>query len=81
MARETIHLVQAYSIGKGGRLKPDPSIPCKSADVARRTAERLALTKVGVVAFSTSGDAELCDYDDAPAFIFRAGRLPEAFDN
>ncbi len=81
MTRETIHVVQAYSIGKGNRLKPDTPIPCKSADVARRTAERLAQTKVGVVAFSTSGDAELGDYDDEPTLIFKAGRLPEQFEN
>ena len=81
MARETIHLVQAYSIGKGNRLKPDMPIPCKSAEVARRTAERLARLKVGVVAFSTSGDAELGEYDDEPTFIFKAGRLPEQFEN
>jgi hypothetical protein len=81
MARETFHLVQAYSAGKGNRLKPDAPIPCKSVEAARRMAERLAETKVGVVAFSTSGDQELGEYDDEPIYIFKAGRLPELFDN
>jgi hypothetical protein len=32
------------------------------------------------VAFSTSGDAELGEYDDEPTIIFKAGRLPAAFE-
>ena len=79
MARETIFLVQAYRPGKGTRLNADTPIRCKSLEVARRTAERLALTKAGVVAFSTSGDAELGEYDDEPAIIFKTGRLPAQF--
>ena len=79
MTRETAYIVQAYNIGKGNRLKADTPIPCKSADIARRTAERLAQTKLGVVAFSSSGDQELGEYDDEPVVIFKAGRLPEQF--
>jgi hypothetical protein len=81
MTRETIHLVQAFSIGKGNRLRPDTPVPCKSVDAARRMAERLALTKAGVVAFSNSGDQELGEFDDAPVIIFKAGQLPEQFEN
>ena len=80
MARETIHIVQAFNVGKGNRLRPDTPIPCKSADAARRMAERLALTKIGVVAFSNSGDQELGEFDDAPTIIFKAGQLPEQFE-
>jgi|HubBroStandDraft_6_1064221.scaffolds.fasta_scaffold370668_1 hypothetical protein len=80
MARETIHIVQAFSIGKGNRLRPDTPVPCKSADAAHRMAERLALTKAGVVAFSNSGDQELGEFDDAPVIIFKAGQLPEQFE-
>jgi hypothetical protein len=79
MSRETAYIVQAYNAGKGSRLKADPPIPCKSAQIAQRTAERLALTKLGVVAFSSSGDQELGEYDDEPVVIFKAGRLPEQF--
>jgi hypothetical protein len=44
-------------------------------------AERLALTKAGVVAFSNSGDQELGEFDDSPIIIFKAGQLPEQFEN
>ena len=79
MARETIFLVQAYRPGKGTRLIADTPLRCKSLDAARRAAERLAQTKAGVVAFSTSGDAELGEYDDEPVIILKAGRLPAQF--
>ena len=55
MARETSYFVQAFNAGKGGNLKADAPIACKTATGALRTAERLALSKVGVVAFSFHG--------------------------
>jgi hypothetical protein len=79
MARETIHLVQAYTEGKRARLITDTPIRCKSPERALITAERLATTKAGVVAFTTSGDPDLGEYDDEPAIIFKAGRLPMQF--
>lgn len=75
MSRETIYLVQAFSVGKCARLTADTPIPCKSSDGARRTAEHLALSKAGVVAFATSGDAESGDYDEQPTVILKARRL------
>ena len=80
MPRETIYRVQAFSASKGKGLKADAPIPCKSAEAARRTAERLALTRIGVVAFSSSGDMDLGEYDDHPIIIFKAGRLPTQFE-
>jgi len=80
MARETIYVVQAFRAGKGKRLTADPAIQCKSPEGARKRAESLAVTKVGVVAFSTSGDAELGEYDDEPTILFKAGRLPDYFE-
>lgn len=80
MSRETVYIVQAYIAGRGNRLKADLPIPCKSADAAQRTAERLAQTKLGVVAFASSGDQELGEYDDEPVVLFKAGRLPEMFE-
>ncbi len=80
MARETIYVVQAYTQGKRARLNPDSPISCKSPDHARRTAERLAASKIGVVAFSTSGDVDLGEYDDEPVVIFKTGRLPAQFE-
>src|SRR5258708_23407707 len=66
MARETTYVVQAFNAGKGGYLKPDSPIVCKSETGALGTAERLALSKLGVVAFSSTGDPEVGDYDDEP---------------
>ena len=80
MARETLYLVQAFRPGKGTRLNADPPIRCRSLETARRKAEVMAESKAGVVAFSTSGDAEAGDYDDEPTIIFKAGRLPAAFE-
>jgi hypothetical protein len=80
MARETIYFVQTFNAGKGGHLKSDAPIACKSAEGALRTAERLALNKLGVVAFSSTGDPEMGDYDDEPTVFFRKGELPSAFD-
>jgi hypothetical protein len=81
MARETVFIVQSFGQGRGKSLKADQTVPCKSADAARRMAERLSATKLGVVAFSTSGDAELGEFDDQPVILFRAGELPATFDD
>ena len=81
MARETVYIVQAYTQGKRARLNADTPISCRSPEVARRTAERLAASKAGVVAFSTSGDVELGEYDDEPVVFFKTGRLPAQFDD
>lgn len=80
MALETIYLVQAFKLGKGARLSADTPIRCKSSDIARRTAENLATTKAGVVAFARSGDAELGEYDEEPTIIFKTGHLPVPFE-
>ena len=66
MARETIYLVQAFKTGKGTRLIAEAPVRCKSSDTAHRMGEKLAATKAGVVAFATSGDAELGEYDEEP---------------
>ena len=80
MARETLYLVQAFTAGKGLRLTADTPVRCRSPEIARQRAEKRVPTRAGVVAFSTSGDAELGDYDDEPTIIFKAGRLPSSFD-
>lgn len=80
MARETVFLIQAFMLDNRKRLKPEKGVPCKSADAARRMAERMADSKTGVVALASTGDSELGDYDEEPVIIFRAGQLPEQFD-
>jgi hypothetical protein len=81
MTREAAFLVQAFNDHKGGRLKPSPAVACKSADGARRTAERLSLSHVGVVAYSITSDSETGDYDDQPTIFYRAGQVPPEFDS
>jgi len=80
MPRETVHLVQAFIAGRGDALRPEPPIACKTAEDARRRAERLSAFRLGVVAFTASADADLGDYDEAPLVLFKAGRLPPPFD-
>jgi hypothetical protein len=38
------------------------------------------LSQLGVVAFSSTGDPEMGDYDDEPTVFFRQGQIPSAFD-
>jgi hypothetical protein len=80
MTTETTFLVQAFSCGRGGHLKANTPVACRSVDGARRTAERLSLSHLGVVAFSVVSDPETGDYDDQPTEFFRAGELPPEFD-
>lgn len=81
MSRQTSFLVQSFDPAKGGQSKGGTPIVCRTAEGARRTAERLALSKAGVVAFSTTSDAETGDYDDQPTVFFRAGEIPAEFDS
>ena len=80
MPKETVHLVRAFVSGRGKVLKSEPPIACKSAEEARRRAERLSSIRLGVVAFSASADVELGDYDENPTILFKAGQLPPPFD-
>jgi hypothetical protein len=79
LAQETVYIVQSFRAGRGTRLA-DPSVACKSELAARRTAERLAQSRVGVIAWSRTGDAELGDFDEEPVVFFRAGRMPAELD-
>ena len=81
MSRQTHFLVQSFDPAKGDQLRAGTPIVCRTEEGARRTAERLALSRTGVVAFSTTSDAETGDYDDQPTVFFRAGRLPDEFDS
>ena len=81
MARETRYIVQAFSTGSRNSLKADAPFACQSATAARRSAARLAATRIGVVAFASAGDWEAGEYDEEPVVLFKAGRLPEQFDD
>jgi hypothetical protein len=78
MARETIYLVQGF-VDKLGALKAEPATRCKSEEAAKRAAGRLGETKAGAVAFSSSGDAELGDFDEEPVILSIVGRVPDSF--
>lgn len=80
MASKTVYIVQCYVAGRGSALRAEPQIGCKTAEEARRKAERLAPVRLGVVAFAASADVELGDYDETPVILFKAGRLPPPFD-
>ena len=80
MARETAHLVQAFIAGRGAGLMAEKPVACKSADAARRIAERMAPRKLGVVAYSTSGDAQTGDFDEQPVILFKTGRVSSQFE-
>ncbi len=80
MAKETVFILQAYVAGRGKALKAEQQVGCKTADEARRKAERLAPLREGVVAFSATADVEMGEYDENPVIIFKAGRLPPPWD-
>lgn len=79
MASETVYILQTYVAGRGKALKAEQQVGCKTAEEARRKAERLAPLREGVVAFSATADTELGDYDENPVILFKAGRLPHPF--
>ena len=79
MASETVYILQTYVAGRGKGLKAEQQVGCKTAEEARRKAERLAPLREGVVAFSATADTELGDYDENPVILFKAGRLPHPF--
>lgn len=80
MARETVHIVQAYTPGKGSALRAEPAVGCRDAEEARRKAERLAPLRAGVIAYTVSADVEMGDYDENPQVLFKAGSLPPPWD-
>jgi hypothetical protein len=75
MARETIFMVQGFS-AKG---VASPASRCKSQEGALREARRLSETMAGAVAFSSSGDPDLGDYDEEPVILSVFGAVPEGF--
>ena len=79
MASETVYIVQCYVRSRGNSLKAEQQMGCKTAEEARRKAERLGPLRAGVVAFAATADTELGDYDENPVILFRSGELPHPF--
>ena len=70
----TMYLVQAFKLS-GKKLVADPVQQSKTADKAIATAERLAPSRAGVIAFSQEVDIETDTYDE-PRVLLRIGTLP-----
>jgi hypothetical protein len=70
----TMYLVQAFKLS-GKKLIADPVQQSKSAEKAMATAERLAPSRAGVIAFSQEVDIETDAYDE-PRVLLRIGSLP-----
>ncbi len=69
-------VVQSYSPAKGG-MTADAPVQASSSEQAKRMAERLALRKPMVFAFTRDGNPKTGDYSD-PKLIFAHGNdLPE----
>jgi hypothetical protein len=72
MSRRTNFLVQAFDPEAEDEFKPGGLIVSRTAEGARRTAERVALSKAGVVVSSTISNAESGAHGDQPIVFFRA---------
>ncbi len=70
----TMYLVQAFKLS-GKKLVADPVQQSKTAEKAIATAERLAPSRAGVIAFSQEVDVETDTYDE-PRVLLRIGSLP-----
>ncbi|MBJ6986681.1 hypothetical protein [Devosia sp. MC521] len=71
----TLYYVQGFR-AKGRKLEPDVPQAKKTAEAAIAAAERIALTRAGVWAYSADVDVEADTYDE-PKVLFSAGTLPE----
>ena len=80
MAKETVHIIQAYKQGRGKSLKAEQQVGCANPEEARRKAERLAPHRAAVGDVTVTADTEMGDYDETPTILFKAGRLPPPFD-
>lgn len=76
MAQETIYIVQAFKAGKRGALAAEPPIRARDEHHAKLRAEKLAETRLGVIAYAIEGDPTTEDFDP-PRVLFRAGSTPE----
>lgn len=69
-------VVQPFSKGKRGALRPDDPVQARNTAHAKAVAERLAVKKALVVAFMREGDPKTGEYDEAK-LIEAYGEVPE----
>jgi len=72
-------VVQSFSRGNRGVLLPDLPVQATGEGHAKRMAERLSETKVGVLVFSRSGDPQTGEFEDA-VILATYGDLPDLGD-
>lgn len=68
-------VVQTFSVGRQHEMQADEPILAKSLEHSLVIAQALTEKKVGVVAFSRSGDPSIGEYEDA-IIHFRYGQTP-----
>lgn len=71
----TYFVVQTFQRSPRGIIYPEEPRQVQSAEIARRTAARLASEAEAVVAFSRTGDPTTGDFDDA-VIIANYGIVP-----
>lgn len=72
----THFVVQAYRKGKRGKIEAEEPKIARDENNALAMAERLALSRHAVIAFSRTGDPDTGDFDD-PVILAKHGDLPE----
>ncbi|MHA6690565.1 hypothetical protein [Devosia sp. A449] len=72
----THFVVQAYRKGKRGKIEAEEPKVARDENNALAMAERLALSRHAVIAFSRTGDTETGDFDD-PVILAKHGAVPE----
>ncbi len=72
----SMFVVQSYFTGRRGVLIADTPLQAQNTNHARRIAERLALQKTLVIAFSRSGNPKTGEYDEA-RLIAAYGEVPD----
>lgn len=72
----SMFVVQSFTAGKKGQMRPDAPILVNNKASARRSAERLSERKPLVIAFMREGDPMTGEFED-PKLIAAFGELPE----
>lgn len=72
----THYVVQAYRKGKRGKVEAEEPKIARDENNCRSMAERMALSRHAVIAFSRTGDPHTGDFDD-PVILAKHGDVPE----
>ncbi|HTV69297.1 MAG TPA: hypothetical protein VMF90_12240 [Rhizobiaceae bacterium] len=72
-----LFVVQSYSAGRRGAMRPDVPIQARDLGHAREVAKRLAVRKALVVAFMRKGDDDTGEWDDAKLIEAIGANIPE----